>query len=246
MLAGIIPCAGYGTRLSPLTEIVPKGLVRIGSKSLLEHNLAIMKDLELARIILVISSHTERIRSYVGQHFEGIAVDYVIQEPPRGLLDAIYHARAAIDDRFLTLLADEVYVGCHHRSLVRYWENKPGLGGLVGYVMAADPEEIKKNYSILVRGTRIEQLEEKPKVLVNGILGTGTWALDRAFFDYADFTLAKNPPEKRNFVDALQLMIDDGVLIEGYDLAGSYVNVNSPADVLRARALLDSTDAIDV
>jgi NDP-sugar pyrophosphorylase family protein len=245
MLVGIIPCAGYGTRLSPITETMPKGLVRIGSKTLLEHNLTIMKDLDISRIVLVISAHTERIRSYVGQCFEGIAVDYVIQEPPRGLLDAIYQARKAVEDRFLTLLADEVYVGCHHKGLVEYWEERPSLGGLVGYVMATDPEEIKKNYSILATGARIEHLEEKPRMPVNAMLGTGTWALDRAFFDYADFALTKNPPEKRNFVDALQLMIDDDGLIEGYDLAGGYVNVNSPVDILRAKALLDSQDAIN-
>jgi NDP-sugar pyrophosphorylase family protein len=246
MLVGIIPCAGYGTRLSSVTETVPKGLVRVGSETLLEHNLTIMKALDITRIVLVISAHTERIRSHVGQCFEGIAVDYVIQEPPTGLLDAIYQARKAVEDRFLTLLADEVYVGCHHKGLVEYWEKRPTLGGLVGYVTATDPEEIKKNYSILARGARIEHLEEKPQMPVNSMLGTGTWALDRAFFDYADFALTRSLPEKRNFVDALQLMIDDGGLIEGYDLAGSYINVNSPADLLRAKILFDSTDATDV
>ena len=246
MLVGIIPCAGYGTRLSSVTETVPKGLVRIGSKTLLERNLTIMKDLGITRIVLVISSHTELIRSFVGQRFEGMAVDYVVQEPPRGLLDAIYQARRTVEDRFLTLLADEVYVGCHHRGLVEYWEGKPGLSGLVGYVIATDPEDIKKNYSILVTGARIDHLEEKPPMPVNSMLGTGTWALGRAFFDYADFALTRNPPEKRNFVDALQLMIDDGGLIEGYDLVGGYVNVNSPPDVLRAKILLDSTSAINV
>jgi dTDP-glucose pyrophosphorylase len=246
MVVGIIPCAGYGTRLSSVTETVPKGLVRIGSKTLLERNLTIMKDLGITRIVLVISSHTEPIRSFVGQCFEGIAVDYIIQEPPRGLLDAIYQTRKAVEDRFLTLLADEVYVGCDHRGLVEYWAGKPGLGGLVGYVIATDPGDIKKNYSILVRDARIDHLEEKPPMPANSMLGTGTWALGRAFFDYADFALTKNPPEKRNFVDALQLMIDDGALVEGYDLAGGYVNVNSPPDVLRAKRLLDSTSVTKV
>ena len=85
---------------------------------------------------------------------------------------------------------------------------------------------------------RIEELEEKPKRQVNSYLGTGTWGLRRAFFDYAAFALTRNPPERRSFVDALQLMVHDHHLIQGYDLMGSYVNVNAPADIERAELLV--------
>jgi len=60
----------------------------------------------------------------------------------------------------------------------------------------------------------------------------------KAFFDYAAFALTRNPPNKRSFVDALQLMVYDDYLIQGYDLMGSYVNVNSPADIGRAELLV--------
>jgi NDP-sugar pyrophosphorylase family protein len=108
----------------------------------------------------------------------------------------------------------------------------------VGYLGGQSWDVIKKNYSIVARNGSIAEFEEKPRHQVNSLLGTGTWGLTRTFFDYAALALTNNPPEKRSFVDALQLMVDDNHLIQGYDLKGSYVNVNSPADIRRAELLV--------
>jgi len=237
-LVGVIPCGGYGTRLASYTNRLPKALLRIGDKSLLEYNLTLMEIMAVSRLAIVISKHTENIRSYVGSQFHGIPIDYVEQNPPQGLLHAIYQTRNFVEDRFVTLLSDELYIGSRHRSFIEYWSAHSEVSGLVGFVIAGDPNDIKKNYSIKMHDLRIDHLEEKPSVCINSLLGTGTWALTKLFFDYASMILAGNPPEKRNFVDALQHMIDDGYLIEGYDLLGKYVNINSPVDISLAQSLI--------
>ena len=238
VLIGIIPCAGYGSRLSPYTDIVPKPLIRIGGRPLVEYSLALMKELGLPLAVLIISSHTRKVRSYFGSNYDGLDIEYVVQEPPRGLLDAVYGTRGAVEDRFITLLSDEIYVGCRHEQLLRSWEAHPEVDGLVGYIAGASFDEIRKNYSIVVKDDRIKELEEKPKKQVNSLVGTGTWGLTRAFFEYAASALTRNPPDKRSFVDALQLMIHDNCLVNGYDLGGSYLNVNFSVDVERAERLV--------
>jgi dTDP-glucose pyrophosphorylase len=237
-LIGIVPCAGYGSRLASFTDDVPKPLIRIGGKPLIEHPLALMKTLDLSLVVLVISSHTRDVQAYLGSNYQGLAIEYVEQEPPRGLLDAVYRARGFVADKFITVLSDEIYVGCRHRDLVEYWHTHPEVEGLVGYLVSPSWDDIRKNYSMVMTDGRVEELEEKPKRQVNAYLGTGTWGLKSAFFDYAAFALTENPPERRSFVDALQLMIHDNYLIQGYDLMGSYVNVNAPADLERAELLV--------
>jgi NDP-sugar pyrophosphorylase family protein len=237
-LIGVIPCAGYGSRLSPFAKEVPKPLIPIGGKPLVEYPLALMKGLEPAFVVLIISSHTREVQEHLGDSYDGLAIEYVVQDPPRGLLDAVYQAREYVMDKFITLLSDEVYVGCRHRKLVEYWRDHPEIDGLVGYLGGQSWDAIKKNYSIVARNGSIAEFEEKPKHPVNSLLGTGTWGLTRTFFDYAALTLTNNPPGKRSFVDALQLMADDNHVIQGYDLGGSYVNVNSPADIGRAELLV--------
>jgi dTDP-glucose pyrophosphorylase len=237
-LIGIIPCAGHGSRLASFTNGIPKPLIRIGGRPLVQYSLDLIRGLDLSLVLLIISSHTREVQAYFGSNYKGLAIEYVVQEPPRGLLDAVYRAKELVADRFITLLSDEIYVGCRHRNLVEYWQTHPEVDGLVGYLVSPSWGDIRKNYSIVMQDGRIEELEEKPKSQVNSLLGTGTWGLTKAFFDYAAFALTRNPPNKRSFVDALQLMVYDDYLIQGYDLMGSYVNVNSPADIERAELLV--------
>ena len=238
-MIGMIPCAGYGTRLAPLTDTVLKPLIEIGGKSLVAHNLDLLRALGLSRVVLIISLHTEDVRSSLGPHYQGITIEYVEQDPPQGLLDAVCQARGQVEDRFITVLSDEVYAGCRHKDLVEYWQAYSDVDGIVGYVGNQDWDSIKKNYSVEMDSENlITGLIEKPRHQVNSLLGTGTWALTRSFFDYADLVLTKNPPDQRSFVDALQLMVKDNQVIQGYDLAGQYINVNYLDDVAAAERLL--------
>lgn len=204
----------------------------------MEYPLALMKELEPSLVVIIISSHTREVRDYLGASYDGLPIEYVVQEPPRGLLDAVCQTKEYVTDKFITLLSDEIYVGCRHRKLVEYWHAHPEIDGLVGYLSGQRWNAIKKNYSVVVRNGRVVDMQEKPSHQLNSLLGTGTWGLTEAFFKYAAWTLAENPPEKRSFVDALQLMIGDNYVIKGYDLMGSYINVNFPADMEQAELLI--------
>ena len=239
-LVGIIPCAGRGSRLESSKNSVPKPLVPIGGKPLVEHALALMRELEPSLIALIISSHTLEVQSHYGSDYDGVSIEYVMQESPCGLLDAVHRARDLVADKFINLLSDEIYVGCRHRRLIEYWSAHPKVDGMVGYIVSSSWDNIKKNYSIVMTDRRVQELEEKPSRQVNSYLGTGTWGLTKAFFEYAALTLTKNPPNRRSFVDALQLMIHDNYRLQGYDLGGDYINVNDPKDIERAESLVQS------
>jgi len=238
-LIGIIPCAGSGTRLASFAGGVPKPLVRIGGRPLVEYSLSVMRVLAVERVVLIVGPHTEQVRSQVGVSFGGLPVEYVMQHSPRGLLDAVHQARHMVDDKFITLLSDEIYVDCRHKDLIEYWDTHLQVDGMVGYIPDSTWEQTRKNYSVVLNGEVFRLLEEKPYRQVNSLLGTGTWALPRAFFDYAGDALRKNSLDKLSFVDVLQLMISDGFRIHGYDLAGRYININSAEDMGPAMTLVE-------
>jgi NDP-sugar pyrophosphorylase family protein len=241
MLTGIVPCGGYGTRLIPLIGDSPKALLPIGKRPLVEHSLRILREIGVDLAVLTVSPHTLSVRAFVGDSYEGLPVEYVLQDPPLGLLDAVYRARDIVQGNCITLLPDEIYLGADHRGLVEYWQARPHLAGLVGFLDSASWGAISKNYSVSLRGTRIERMVEKPTEQINSLLGTGTWAFGPRFFHYAERVLQADITKKRAFVDALQLMIDEGCIIEGYNLGGCYVNINSPVDVEAAEVLLSSS-----
>ena len=57
MTKAIIPCAGYATRLYPLTENQPKQLLKIGNKPLIEHIIEKINEIEEINEIIIISNH---------------------------------------------------------------------------------------------------------------------------------------------------------------------------------------------
>ncbi|MBI5421406.1 MAG: NTP transferase domain-containing protein [Parcubacteria group bacterium] len=108
-MQAVILAAGEGKRLRPLTDHVPKPMVRIAGKPILEHTIRALPK-EIDEVILVIGYKGEVVQSYFGDSFEGRTITYVWQEAPKGTMHALALAKDILkDDLFLALYADDLY-----------------------------------------------------------------------------------------------------------------------------------------
>ena len=90
MRRAVVPAAGFGTRLRPLTNAIPKEMLPIGRKPVLHHVVDELLTAGLTEVLFVISPRKEMIREYFGDGSEfGINCEYTIQPEMRGLGDAI-------------------------------------------------------------------------------------------------------------------------------------------------------------
>lgn len=109
----VIPAAGHGTRLRPLTSITPKEMLPLGRKPAVEYIVEELHAVGINDIIFVVSPLKPRIQEYFGDSTcQGkVRVRYVIQEPQRGLADAILQAEEAVaGEHFVVALGDSVIV----------------------------------------------------------------------------------------------------------------------------------------
>ena len=89
-LTGLILCGGYGKRMWPLTENIPKPLVELKPKySLIDRQLFDFVNLGVEKVILLTGYLSEKIQEKVGGEFHGVEIDYVVEEEPKGTLFAI-------------------------------------------------------------------------------------------------------------------------------------------------------------
>lgn len=79
-MTAVICTAGVGKRLRPLTEEYPKGLVRVGEKTILEHVLDCCDNVGLHDVVLVVGHGKERVRELVGGRYRQCRVSYVENE----------------------------------------------------------------------------------------------------------------------------------------------------------------------
>ncbi|MEY3907581.1 MAG: hypothetical protein RLZ52_648 [Pseudomonadota bacterium] len=128
----IIPLAGLGTRLLPFSKIVPKELLPLGNKTILEHILDEAIDAGIKKIIFVTSKRKKIIKDYfypdpylvkyLKKKKDAISIQklrildryrnkikFVYQNSPKGLGDAVLAAKSLIKDKFfLLILPDDI------------------------------------------------------------------------------------------------------------------------------------------
>ncbi len=95
-MIGLVPVAGAGTRMMPLTEKMPKALIKIDNKALIDYALDSLLQLDLERIVIVHGEGGELIKTHLEDHQSRNKFQFAIQETPHGLINAIQSTLPAI------------------------------------------------------------------------------------------------------------------------------------------------------
>jgi len=107
-MQAIILTAGKGTRMYPLTLNLPKPLLRVLGKSILERNLEQLQDL-VEEVILVVGYKGQAIKNYFGSSYKDLRITYVWQEQQLGTGHAARLALPHLKGRFLLMYGDDLY-----------------------------------------------------------------------------------------------------------------------------------------
>ena len=82
---GVLLCAGVGRRLQPLTHSIPKALVPVAGRPIVDYHLEAWREAGVRRALLVIGYRGDQVRRHVGDGAQyGLDVEYVTQSDPRG------------------------------------------------------------------------------------------------------------------------------------------------------------------
>ena len=106
----VILAAGFGTRMRPLPHHVPKPMIKIAGKTLVEHNINNLPLEKISEIIIVVGYLKEQIINYFGKRYKGVPISYVEQKKPLGTGHAIKVASQKIrTEKFVVFMGDDLY-----------------------------------------------------------------------------------------------------------------------------------------
>ena len=106
----IIMAGGRGTRISALFPDIPKPLIQIEGKPVLEWEICSLRDQGFKDIILTVSHMADKIIDYFGDGSKlGVRIKYFVEEKPLGNAGALYKMRNQLTEPFLLLNADAVF-----------------------------------------------------------------------------------------------------------------------------------------
>jgi len=172
-MQAVILAAGRGTRLKPLTLNVPKPLVLLNDKPILEYVINELPN-DVDEAILVIGYLGNKIKNYFGNNFGGKKIKYVIQKDQRGTFHALKQAERFLRNDFLVLMADDIY---SKKDLVNLVKNECAV--LARTVRG--PSE--KFGACLVKKGCLLDIREKEKDIKFKFANCGAYKLDMSIFN---------------------------------------------------------------
>ena len=103
-MKAVILAGGLGTRLQPYTNSLPKPMLPLGEKPILEHLIKWIKKNDVKEIVLCVSYLRKKIEDYFGDGKRfGVKIEYAISKKPLATAGQLKTAEKFIDDTFVCL-----------------------------------------------------------------------------------------------------------------------------------------------
>ncbi len=124
MIQMALLCGGKGTRLSPLTDQLPKSLIGVNGQPFILHQLALLKRKGITNVVLLTGHLGQMIHDVVGNGSQfGMTVEYSCDpdpDQPLGTAGAVRQALHLLGDRFFVLYGDS-YLDCDYALIERFF-----------------------------------------------------------------------------------------------------------------------------
>lgn len=204
-MKAVVLAAGKGVRLRPITEKIPKVMVKLKGKPLLERILNKLTNTGIEEIVLIVGYKREVIEKYFGDEFNGIPLKYFVQEPQLGTANAILLVENYIKGNFLVLNGDVLVESGLLKELAVVDEFDPYDAIIVGRKVS-DPWR----YGVLVlEGNDVGGIVEKPAPgeEPSNIINAGIYRFDEKIFPAIKSTQLSQRTEYE-IVDSIKLLIE--------------------------------------
>jgi NDP-sugar pyrophosphorylase family protein len=230
--------AGRGTRMKRLTEHIPKPLLPVAGKPLLEHILEMLRDAGIERFAIVTGYLAEKIEQHFGDGSRlGVEISYHRQRVRDGTARALLLTRESIGaNPFVLAWGDILTERTNYPAMLRRFD-ETRADTLLCVNWTDDPY---RGAAVYVDGdARIVKIVEKPPK------GTATTHWNNAgigvcgpmLFDYAA-KVEKSARGEYELPDAMAAMIRDGLRVYCFPLQGYWSDVGTPEDLADAEARL--------
>ncbi len=180
----IVMAGGFGTRIRPLTMNIPKPMLPLVNKPILERIVYHLKDNGFDDLIMLLYFQPEVIKNYFGDGSEfGVKINYVVPSEDFGTAGACKMAEDYIgDDDKILIISGDLLTDFPLKSLLEFHEKKNALV-TIGLTRVEDP--LQFGIVITDENSRVVKFLEKPTwgEVFSDTINTGIYLLNREVFD---------------------------------------------------------------
>lgn len=155
-MQAVILAGGLGTRLRPITNSIPKVMVKVNGKPFLQHQIEYLKEFGVDNLLILAAYLGDKIQDYFGDGSTfGLRVEYSFEKEPMGTGGAIKNAKGKLEDSFMLLNGDTL-LQINYKALIDYFLSENVIGLVVTYTnrsatfqnnVAVDFKNVVTNYN---------------------------------------------------------------------------------------------------
>lgn len=228
-LQAVVMAGGQGSRLSPLTDDLPKPMLPIGDRPLMEIVIQQLREAGITRVTVATHHKSEKIEEYFGQGTaHGIALSYITEDRPLGTAGAL--SLLGIPKETTLVMNGDILTQTDFRAMLAYHrEHQADL------TVAVRHYELEVPYGVIeCEGHLVRRLREKPSM--GFFINAGIYLLEPAAYEFI-------PSAQRfDMTDLIQRLLDAGRPVVSFPVREDWLDIGRHADYAQAQARVKQGD----
>jgi glucose-1-phosphate thymidylyltransferase len=219
-MKAIIPLAGKGTRLRPLTHHTPKPLLKVGGRPVLSYLLDDVIASGVDEMVLVVGYLQNVMRDFIRSEYPDLKAHFVVQEEQNGTAGAVALGEQFIDEDLFILFSDALF-----DADLTLPQRLPE--GDAGILWAKEVEDYQR-FGVIVTDEDgvMTRIVEKPSEPVSKLANIGVYYIrdHELLFEGIHKVLNSAPGKGGEYflTDAFQYMVDNGARLKTAPVTGWY------------------------
>ena len=226
----LLMAGGQGNRLRPLTETLPKPMLPMGERPLLEIIVQQLRDAGINRINVAVHHESEKITHHFGDGSKlGVSINYVTEDRPLGtagalgLMETPGETTLVMNGDILTQVDFQAMLDFHR-------ECRADL------TVAVQRHEMKIPYGVLeCEGSIVKGIAEKP--VLNFFLNAGMYFLEPSVYGFIP------AGEPYDMTDLIQRLVDEGRAVAAFPVLEYWIDIGAPEEYERAQEFVKNQQA---
>jgi len=223
----VILAGGLGERLRPLTKIIPKPLLPVGERSVLEITLLALKRSGVRRVFVALNYQSELFKAFLGDGSRwGLRIECSVETMPLGTAGPLRLFASQLRRAFLVINGD-ILTNLNFRTLLQHHRRSKAMVTVVTKQLS-----LPLRYGVVTaRDGYIERVEEKPNISAEVI--AGIYACEPAVLEYI-------PPQTYyTMPELIQRLLQEGKPVAQFRLQDYWLDIGQMEDYERAQQLYD-------
>jgi dTDP-glucose pyrophosphorylase len=222
----VMMAGGKGERLRPLTEKIPKPLLKVGNKAIIDYNVDNLIFSGVNNIFVTVNYLSKQIEDHFAEPQEGIQIKCVKEPEFFGTLGSVKFVETFENDTILVMNSD-LFTNIDFEDFYLHYFNSGA-----DIMVAAVPYSLNIPYGVLsLSGSEIKGIEEKPTY--NHYVNAGIYMIRKKLLDMI--------PDN-TYYDATDLIkdaLEKGFKIINYPLTGYWIDIGKHEDYRKVQELAE-------